>query len=154
MTSDAWTDERMAKLKTLWLQGLSCSQIAAQLGGGISRNAVIGKRVRMGLPDRIPGNGHNKGKRMRRAAKPSQRIDPFAQMKREPVAKIGAPKLGPRSVRFKDRLRYQCAMFCEGEEGALGFVCGQPTDSQDHPWCAECWSRVFVPNVAVKGRAA
>ena len=35
----------------LWAAGLTCAQIAAQMGG-VSRNAVIGKRVRLGLPDR------------------------------------------------------------------------------------------------------
>ena len=36
-----WTDERVEQLKKLWAEGLSASQIAAQLGG-VSRNAVIG----------------------------------------------------------------------------------------------------------------
>ncbi|MGO7733819.1 GcrA family cell cycle regulator, partial [Rhizobium johnstonii] len=34
-----WKDERVEKLKKLWAEGLSASQIAAQLGG-VSRNAV------------------------------------------------------------------------------------------------------------------
>ncbi|WP_037537996.1 GcrA family cell cycle regulator, partial [Sphingomonas sp. PR090111-T3T-6A] len=38
----AWTDERIDKLKSLWGQGLTASQIADELGG-VSRNAVIGK---------------------------------------------------------------------------------------------------------------
>jgi hypothetical protein len=37
----SWTDERVATLKKLWLDGLSASQIAKQLGG-VTRNAVIG----------------------------------------------------------------------------------------------------------------
>src|SRR5215472_3621366 len=37
-----WTDERVETLKKLWTDGLSASQIAAELGG-ITRNAVIGK---------------------------------------------------------------------------------------------------------------
>lgn len=37
-----WTQERVEQLTTLWLEGLSASQIAAQMGG-VSRNAVIGK---------------------------------------------------------------------------------------------------------------
>ncbi len=46
-----WTDERVATLKKLWLDGLSCSQIAKQLGG-VTRNAVIGKVHRLGLSGR------------------------------------------------------------------------------------------------------
>ena len=46
-----WSDERTATLQKLWAEGLSASQIAKQLGG-VSRNAVIGKVHRMGLPYR------------------------------------------------------------------------------------------------------
>ncbi|WP_173934846.1 GcrA family cell cycle regulator [Chelativorans sp. Marseille-P2723] len=46
-----WTDERVELLKKLWAEGLSASQIAAQLGG-VSRNAVIGKVHRMKLSSR------------------------------------------------------------------------------------------------------
>src|ERR1700680_3082260 len=46
-----WTDERVALLTKLWADGLSASQIAAELGG-ITRNAVIGKVHRLGLSGR------------------------------------------------------------------------------------------------------
>ena len=46
-----WTDERVELLKKLWSEGLSASQIAAQLGG-VSRNAVIGKVHRLKLSGR------------------------------------------------------------------------------------------------------
>jgi GcrA cell cycle regulator len=47
----SWTDERVDLLKKLWADGLSASQIAAELGG-ITRNAVIGKVHRLGLSGR------------------------------------------------------------------------------------------------------
>ena len=47
----SWTDERVENLKKLWADGLSASQIAAELGG-ITRNAVIGKVHRLGLSGR------------------------------------------------------------------------------------------------------
>src|SRR5260370_21503950 len=47
----SWTDERVETLKKLWADGLSASQIAAELGG-ITRNAVIGKVHRLGLSGR------------------------------------------------------------------------------------------------------
>lgn len=46
-----WTDERVELLTKLWGDGLSASQIAAQLGG-VSRNAVIGKVHRLKLSRR------------------------------------------------------------------------------------------------------
>jgi GcrA cell cycle regulator len=51
-----WTDERVERLKKLWAEGLSASQIAAQLGG-VSRNAVIGKVHRLCLPGRAKAGG-------------------------------------------------------------------------------------------------
>ncbi|HJV41584.1 GcrA family cell cycle regulator [Caulobacter sp.] len=43
-----WSEERTATLKKLWLEGLSASQVARQLGG-VSRSAVIGKVHRLGI---------------------------------------------------------------------------------------------------------
>lgn len=55
-----WTLEHIEKLRALWAHGYSCSYIARQIGGGISRNAVIGKASRLGLPRRPTplGNHH------------------------------------------------------------------------------------------------
>jgi GcrA cell cycle regulator len=47
--SVTWTEERLELLKKLWGEGLSASQIAAELGGGMTRNAVLGKSHRLGL---------------------------------------------------------------------------------------------------------
>lgn len=49
--AETWTDDRVELLKKLWSDGLSASQIAAELGG-ITRNAVIGKVHRLGLSGR------------------------------------------------------------------------------------------------------
>lgn len=48
-----WTEERIALLQTLWGQGYSASQIAAQLPG-VTRNAVIGKIHRLGKRPEAP----------------------------------------------------------------------------------------------------
>jgi len=48
----AWTDERIAQLKAGWEGGMTASQIAEQLGEGVTRNAVIGKAHRLGLESR------------------------------------------------------------------------------------------------------
>ena len=48
----SWTDEKVAKLKELWGKGNTASQIA-EIIGGISRNAVIGKAHRLNLSAKI-----------------------------------------------------------------------------------------------------
>lgn len=47
-----WTDARIDILKTLWVQGMSASRIAAELGE-VSRNSVLGKVHRLKLAKRI-----------------------------------------------------------------------------------------------------
>lgn len=49
----SWTEERVEQLSKLWMDGLSASQIANQLGNGVTRNAVIGKVHRLGLSGRV-----------------------------------------------------------------------------------------------------
>jgi|TARA_B110000914_G_C15356472_1_gene396418 GcrA cell cycle regulator len=48
----SWTDEKVDKLKELWGKGNTASQIA-EIIGGISRNAVIGKAHRLNLSAKI-----------------------------------------------------------------------------------------------------
>ncbi|MEP0942851.1 MAG: GcrA family cell cycle regulator [Rhizobiaceae bacterium] len=65
----SWTDERVARLAKLWAEGLSASQIAADLGG-VTRNAVIGKVHRLGLSGRAkPAGKSNSGPRRKPAAR-------------------------------------------------------------------------------------
>ena len=48
----SWTEEKVQKLKELWGKGKTASQIA-EIIGGISRNAVIGKAHRLNLSAKI-----------------------------------------------------------------------------------------------------
>jgi len=48
----SWTEEKVSKLKKLWGKGNTASQIA-EIIGGISRNAVIGKAHRLNLSAKI-----------------------------------------------------------------------------------------------------
>ncbi len=50
-TENTWTEERVAKLRELWTQGKTASEIGIALGG-VSRNAVIGKVHRLKLSGR------------------------------------------------------------------------------------------------------
>tara|TARA_Y100000816_G_scaffold287906_1_gene271484 strand:- start:591 stop:1091 length:501 start_codon:yes stop_codon:yes gene_type:complete len=48
----SWTDEKVEKLKNLWGKDHTASQIA-EIIGGVSRNAVIGKAHRLNLSSKI-----------------------------------------------------------------------------------------------------
>jgi len=48
----SWTEEKVTKLRELWGKGNTASQIA-EIIGGISRNAVIGKAHRLNLSAKI-----------------------------------------------------------------------------------------------------
>ncbi len=69
--SAGWTDERVETLKKLWMEGLSASQIAGELGEGVTRNAVIGKVHRLKLSARAKPT--NSTPRARPAARPTPR---------------------------------------------------------------------------------
>ena len=62
----SWTEEKVAKLKELWGKGNTASQIA-EIIGGISRNAVIGKAHRLNLSAKIKT----------RSATPNQNLNNF-----------------------------------------------------------------------------
>lgn len=68
----SWTDDRVELLKKLWQDGLSASQIAAELGG-VTRNAVIGKVHRLGLSGRGQPTSSIKRTRRPRAASAPRR---------------------------------------------------------------------------------
>ena len=72
----SWTEEKVNKLKELWGKGNTASQIA-EIIGGVSRNAVIGKAHRLNLSAKIKtrtatSNGNfensidNKSKKLKR----------------------------------------------------------------------------------------
>lgn len=62
MSESGWSETRVATLSQLWLDGLSASQIAKQLGG-VTRNAVIGKVHRLGLSGRAPASAPSRAPR-------------------------------------------------------------------------------------------
>tara|TARA_Y100000768_G_scaffold329051_1_gene267243 strand:+ start:334 stop:831 length:498 start_codon:yes stop_codon:yes gene_type:complete len=54
----SWTEEKVNKLRELWGKGQTASQIA-EIIGGISRNAVIGKAHRLNLSAKIKARSFN-----------------------------------------------------------------------------------------------
>ena len=58
----SWTEEKVNKLKELWGKGKTASQIA-EIIGGISRNAVIGKAHRLNLSAKIKARSSSNNQR-------------------------------------------------------------------------------------------
>jgi GcrA cell cycle regulator len=103
----SWTDERVEKLKELWGDGMSASQIAKILGG-VTRNAVIGKVHRLGLSNRgaAPGGqaAPDEAKPAPKPAKPSRPTKAAAEPK-ETVAVPEEVKPAPVVVRTQPVIR-------------------------------------------------
>ena len=151
MSASDWTPEREIKLRYLWLQGLSCSQIAKELnlmqGGKLTRSAVIGKRVRMGLPDRGARSKptHAQCRRnLTSGRKPALKKEPAPKPEPQPKApRDRTPTSSASAVRFSERKLGQCLMFLQGQEGVDGFVCGAPVHFGE--WCERCSRVVYAP---------
>ena len=58
----SWTEEKVNKLKEMWGKGQTASQIA-EIIGGVSRNAVIGKAHRLNLSSKIKTKSSNINKK-------------------------------------------------------------------------------------------
>jgi len=91
MDKDGWTVERVKQLVDLWEKGHSASSVAHLIGGRISRNAVIGKVHRMGLPRRRDKNhfGTISKVRQRKAKRPPP-----------PPRKVAKPRITWRGVPY------------------------------------------------------
>lgn len=88
-----WTDERVELLKKLWTDGLSASQIAAELGN-VTRNAVIGKVHRLGLSGRAKDAkaATPAAQRPRKAARAPSAPAPIAPQNRSNVVVAPIPR--------------------------------------------------------------
>ena len=126
----SWTDERIDRLKKMWSEGATASQIADELGG-VSRNAVIGKAHRLGL-DARPSPvkpGEEKEKKAAAPAKaakaeaPAQRAAPPAAA--HETAEAAAPARTPQRPQpaAGDNIQYRSV-------GPGGFIRQGPGDTQ------------------------
>lgn len=90
--NNAWTDERVELLKKLWVDGPSCSLIAAELGGGLSRCAVIGKARRLGLPSRAEkslATTFQRKPRKSKKARPRPKVSPLTGISKQVIINYG-----------------------------------------------------------------
>ena len=117
-----WTDERLNKLKKLWEQGLSISQIGEELD--VSRNAIAGKVYRLGLPKRqSPISGASSG--------------PKAAPKSDSIADMDAStlplKLALRTINWSSS---QCSWPIGDPKSTAFRFCGENV-VQGKPYCNE-----------------
>jgi hypothetical protein len=66
-----WTDERIEYVKARWSRGVTARQIARELGGGVTKSAVLGKIHRLGIAELSPNAWP---RRWRRGAKNGRHI--------------------------------------------------------------------------------
>ena len=148
-TIGGWTEDRVTALKKLWLEGLSASQIAKQLGG-VTRNAVIGKVHRLGLSGRAtpaaPARPVFKAPRPARpvaaAPHPARRLEstaptpPSLPVMREEPGSATVLTLGAHMCKWPI-----------GDPAADGFTfCGRRTGA-DGPYCNEHARVAYQPQV-------
>jgi GcrA cell cycle regulator len=87
----SWTEERIERLKKMWHDGATASQIADELGG-VSRNAVIGKAHRLGLEQRPSPVKPGEEKEVKKVAPAAAAAAPPKS-----ASKPEAPRLGQTS---------------------------------------------------------
>jgi GcrA cell cycle regulator len=123
----SWTEERIERLKKMWHDGATASQIADELGG-VSRNAVIGKAHRLGLEQRPSPVKPGEEKEVKKAAPAAAAPKPAAPKAEAPKPAApaaaaptqAAPTQSPRSA---PEMQYRSI-------GPGGFVRQGPGDQQ------------------------
>jgi GcrA cell cycle regulator len=133
-TAPTWTTERLELLKGHFAAGLTCRQIAAEIG--VSRNAVIGKLSRLGLTrDRPPGSeARPKKPRERRGRSlPRLQFEMLRQVYEEsPVS--GAEVVSEHRCSLFELSKEHCRWPVNAETEAFSF-CGN-TPLAGLPYCA------------------
>lgn len=125
-----WTDARTKRTKALWQDGLSASQIAADLGH-VTRNSVISKLHRLGASERVkgaaPAKRHRPQKYKRRAPRIAAEPTPLPA---EPLPPPGPPAGG--LIAFFELT----ATTCRWPHGDGPFLFCGAVPAADKPYCA------------------
>ena len=147
-----WNDETIARIRALWAEGLSTSEIGRRMG--ITKNAVVGKAHRLNLPARpspirrMPGEKSVRRPTPRRVVGPTL---PALQSASRPAAAVPRPPVTLRPVPAQPRPAGRVSACCWplGEPGTPEFrFCGDPTVPAK-PYCDE---HVAVAYVRVRDR--
>ena len=150
-----WTDERITVLRADYAEGYSCAQIAARIGDGISRNAVIGKVHRLGLEKPLIVKKPARETRPRKQSSRQRHIpgtNRFYEAVSNPAEiKLRCVEITPRNVTLIDLEPGDCRYPYGGDiEGESITFCGHPKQDGSQ-YCTPhhhlCW---VAPIVRVK----
>jgi GcrA cell cycle regulator len=159
----SWTDDRVVVLKKLWLDGLSASQIAKQLGG-VTRNAVIGKVHRLGLSGRAAPSQPARPATLKpaRTQRPAQIAPPVATPAAAAIAPRRPEPQPPQIVRYRDESPGSAtvltlgAHMCKwpiGDPSTSGFTfCGSDCGGEG-PYCDAHAEVAYQPQQKKPGRS-
>jgi GcrA cell cycle regulator len=124
-----WTPARIEELSELWRAGVSASQIAKRIGG-TTRNAVIGKVTRLGLPPRSRDAAEQSSSFMNRSR---ERV--VAMPQRQPLPKLR--EIAPDSPRpWSTRAFGECAYPVSGEGADVQSCCNPCVPIVGWSYCA------------------
>lgn len=145
----SWTDERVERLSKLWMEGRSASRIAAELGNGVSRNAVIGKIHRLGLSARNPAPaGAEPGREKPKViAKAEPRVSVPSETAAVPAPKHFGAALSEVVIPLSDRVTIM-----ELRETMCRWPLGDPT-SAEFRFCG-CRAATSLPYCTAHARVA
>jgi len=146
-----WTDDAIARLRTLWDEGHSTAEIGRRMG--ITKNAVIGKAHRLELAGRTSPIRHSAaGPSPARKSRPPQAAQPgLPPLPSAPTAPDTLPppaplaSASPPPPRRRHGRAGQPCCWPLGEPGTRGFRFCEGTSEQGRPYCAEHSSLAFLP---------
>jgi GcrA cell cycle regulator len=140
MTTETWTPERIEQLRNFATNGLSSSQIAAEIG--VTRNAVIGKLHRLGLSRGRPAGGPTRTcpPRAHRPRQSPQREFLRLMFAQTPSIASGAgtqyaPVESARPCSLFELAHRACRWPVDGSDGADVAFCGNESIN-GFPYCA------------------
>lgn len=154
MIGPVWTAKNVALLRRLWAAGDTASVIAAKIGHGVTRSAVLGKVHRLGLPmrsgpdvesARLTSRLHMRRKRKATLAQKmglgqTAHIAPLAAKISDPLPMPPPEPKSASAVKFESLEAHQCR-WVWGEGADRGF-CGEKT-IPGTSWCQAHHARVF-----------
>ena len=154
----SWTDERVERLKALWKDGLSASQIAKDLGG-VTRNAVVGKVHRLGLsasggfsrpapaiPSARPAPPPPQRTRLHPAG---NRVYLTSEDRPLPPPKPDEIAVAPRA--WETREFGECAFPIEQPDGEILSCCNPGPERATWCYCADHWKLMHQEVATGKG---